>query len=781
MKSQVIRKLLGSLVLAALLLAGVPAPPADAQMTFGSLSVQGSAAVGVYPQPVPDTNVAKYREYTDLAQQVIAPELKFLVGDNQDDRIFANFRSYNLGQTNQMYNLHAGVYGLLDIQAQYFDIPHYLSDDVGATPYDQDQGNFTLSSHPAPPTPGQPTGKNIGIWVNHTAEPVALSVLEGVANLNVRYTPDPHWTYNAYFNFQDPSANYHAFGTMFGPSPGTYNIAQVYYPLNYDIYNYGVGAEYSGGDGLWTIGAKYDGSFFKNQDSVLTWSNPDVWNQLTPAGTCVNSAVYSPTGGTGPCKGQMQLFPDNEAHTFTVDGGLNLPLKTRLMGSFSYGWWLQNQGFIPFTINTALPKQRLPQSGLGGDVQPLYANATVVSDPLERLELRATYSYYDYNNEDPEITFKNIGSLNDIASTFTATAFPFSFSEQDIKLSASYQLTSNLAARFVAQITTNHNAGLMVLQQDTTSYGPVLDYQPWDWVEFRGSYQYANRSSPGYNNNRSSLVGEDAEATELNALRRFNQASVHVNQFQLYGSVRPFHTSEDPYLNSLSVYSAMNYDNYSYPASEIGRQQWSDYVPSVGIAYNPNDYLNVFADYSWQATDWYMAGFQRQPYSGAPPPPPCTAAAAGQTPQTCPQQVWTSYGRNQGSSVDLSIESSLPPLSIEGSPILRNRSKFSVNYTYALTTNLTHANGDSAFGPATSYPNIGTQFYQLIVQYEYPFKQHMALDIGYYFSHFGENDFQWDNLRQWMGSASPNSIFVGSTTWTPYTGNAGYLALKYSF
>src|SRR5215831_15006760 len=137
MKSQVNRKLLGSLLLAALLLAVVPAPPADAQMTFSSLSVHGSAAVGVYPQPVPNTNVAKYREYTDLAQQVIAPELRVLAADDKDDRIFTNFNSYNLGQTNQMYNLHAGVYGLLDIQAQYLDIPHYLSDDVGATLMDK--------------------------------------------------------------------------------------------------------------------------------------------------------------------------------------------------------------------------------------------------------------------------------------------------------------------------------------------------------------------------------------------------------------------------------------------------------------------------------------------------------------------------------------------------------------------------------------------------------------------------------------------------------------------
>jgi hypothetical protein len=779
MKQHANRQILELLLLVAVLLATFPVQVARAQMTFGSIAIKGSAEAGVFPQPVPDTNVAKYREYSDLAQQVIAPELKVLAGDRQDDRVFANFRSYNLGQSNQMYNLHAGVYGLIDIEAQYFDIPHYLSDDVGATPFRQDQGNFTLNSHPGAPVPGQPAGKNVGSWVNRTADPVALQLLEGVANLHVRYTPDPNWTYTAYFNFQNPSGNYHAFGTMFGPNPGTYNIAQVYQPINYDIYNYGVGAEYS--TGHWTLGAKYDGSFFKNQNSVLTWSNPDVWNQLSPAGACTDSATYSPAGGTGPCTGRMQLYPDNQAHTFTVDGGLSLPFNTHLMGSLSYGWWLQNQGFIPFTANTALPRQRLPQSSLGGDAQPFFANATLVSNPIERLELRATYSYYDYNNENPTIRFSNISSLNDVAGTFSATAFPFSFSEQNIELTASYHLLPSLAARFVSRIDTNHNGGLMVLQQDTTSYGPVLDWQPRDWLEFQGSYQYANRDSPGYDNNRSSLVAQNGGAMELNALRRFDEASVHVNQFRLYGTLRPFHAAEDPYLNSLSVYAAMNYDNYSYPASETGLQQWSDYTPSAGLSYQPNEYLNIFADYSWQATDWYMSGFQRQPYFGAPPPPPCTAGTTGQTPQACPQQVWTGYGRDQGSSVDLSMQSSLPPLSIKGSPILRNRSKFSVNYTYAVTTDLSHANGDSAFGPATSFPNIGTQFYQLIVQYEYPFKRNMAVDVGYYFSHFGENDFAWDNLQPWMGSASPYSIFLGSTTWTPYTGNAGYLALKYRF
>jgi hypothetical protein len=323
---------------------------------------------------------------------------------------------------------------------------------------------------------------------------------------------------------------------------------------------------------------------------------------------------------------------------------------------------------------------------------------------------------------------------------------------------------------------------LMVLQQNTTSYGPVLDWTPSDWLEFQSSYQYANRDSPGYNNNRTSLVEQNAGSTELADLRRFDEASVHVNQFNLYGSLRPFHSSENPLLGSLSLNAAMAYDNYSYPSSVIGLQHSSDYTPSFGVAYQPTEDFNLFVNYSWQATDWNMAGMQRQSHAPNPIEPSCPATAPdSQTPQNCPSQVWTSYGRDQGSSVDVGIETSLPPLVVEGSQLLRNKSKLSIKYTYAVSTDLTHANGDAALTPATSFPNIGTQFQELIVQYEYPFKNNMTLDLGYYFNHFGENDFAWDNLKSWMGSASPNSTFVGATSWTPYTGNAGYIALKYRF
>ena len=757
----------------------MPHPDARAQTSVGSVSLSGSAEVGGFVESVPATNVAKYREYSDRAQQIIAPELSLMGWDNNHDRLFGDFHAYNLGQTNQMYNLHAGVYGLLDIQAQWLEIPHYLSDDVGAIPFNQNGGSFTLPSHPAPPTPGEAPGQNVGTWVNQTASPVSLSLLEGVANLHVRYTPNPDWSYAAYFNFQNPTADYHAFGTMFGPSPGSYNISQVFQPIQYDIYNYGVGVDYA--KDWWTVGFKYDGSFFKNQDSVLSWSNPDVWSELTPSGACVNSATYSPAGGTGPCSGRMQLYPDNQSHTFTLDAGAHLPLNTQAMASVSYGWWLQNQNFIPFTDNSALPHQSLPQPSLGGDVTPFFANATLVSNPIEALELRGTYSYYSYDNHDPAIAFKDVTSLNDVASTFTATAFPFSFSEQNAALTASYKITPTLAARLVGRLDIDHNTGLMVLQQDQTSYGPVLDWTPWDWLQFQSSYQHGFRDSPGYNNNRATLVAQNAGNMELQDMRRFDEATVEVNQFNLYGSVRPFHDSEDARLNSISLYASMGYDDYNYPASDIGLQHWSDYTPSAGVSYQPSDDLNIFADYSWQATDWNLRSMQRQSGGAGPLQPACPASPGAQNPQNCPAQVWTGYGRDQGSSVELGIEAALPPLNLAGRSILRNKSKLSVNYTYSVSTSLSHANGDAALGPATSYPNVGTQFQELILQYEYPFAKKMKLDVGYYFNHFGENDFANDNLTPWVGGASPYSTFLGSSEWTPYSANAAYIALHYSF
>ena len=111
------------------------------------------------------------------------------------------------------------------------------------------------------------------------------------------------------------------------------------------------------------------------------------------------------------------MYPNNQAHNFIVNGAGQLPFNTHVMGSLEYGFWLQNAPFIPLTINSTL-KQSLSSVGapnsLGGDVRPFFANFTIDSNPIEPLDLKATYSYFDYDNQTPAITFKGVKSLNDV-------------------------------------------------------------------------------------------------------------------------------------------------------------------------------------------------------------------------------------------------------------------------------------------------------------------------------------------------------------------------------
>ena len=74
---------------------------------------------------------------------------------------------------------------------------------------------------------------------------------------------------------------------------------------------------------------------------------------LTGVGAaCRDSATLNYTTGTGSCRGRLDLYPNNQAHTVTLSGSASLPYKTNFMGTMSYGCMLQDAPFLPFTINS---------------------------------------------------------------------------------------------------------------------------------------------------------------------------------------------------------------------------------------------------------------------------------------------------------------------------------------------------------------------------------------------------------------------------------------------
>jgi MtrB/PioB family decaheme-associated outer membrane protein len=730
--------------------------PALAQVDLGKYTVQGSVEAGAIPQPVPyDDSAAKYQEYRDLAQQFIVPKLQLILGDKAEN-YYVQFDAVNVAQKNQMYSLRFGEYGLLDVQAKFFEIPHAFSDGVASTPYDENGGSFTLSSKPTG------TGTALQSWLAANDKPFDMSLLEGVADINVRYTPTPSLSFSANLDYQNPTGQQPFGGSfMFGANPGNYKVNELWAPIQYYIYNFGTGMEYAKNG--WLVGFQYQGSFFVDDYSTLTWDNP--LNTSGVGGKCVDSTVFSSASLTGPCEGRAAMYPNNQAHNFIVNGAGQLPFNTHVMGSLEYGFWLQNSPFIPLTSNSTL-KQSLSSVGapnsLGGDVQPFFANFTIDSNPIEPLDIKAVYTYFDYDNLTPGVSFKGVKSLNDISDPqMPFSAYPFSFSEQDVSLEPTYHVTDTIAAHFTMKWQTNHNEGLEVLQQDQLSYGPALDWNPYPWLTFRADYQHAHRDSPGYNNNRASLVeilgGIPGGIEEVQDLRRFDEATVDVNQTSLYASVQP--------IEKVSLFSSFSYDDYNYPSTDFGLQHTSSYTPSVGASYDPLPTLHFFGDYAWQAYDWNL----RSLYGGTGVKP----GVPGKS------WVWTADGRNQGNNFDLGMDVAIPQ-----NHILKRPSHLKIQYTYTVGSNLTHQSGATAAGSASEaidYPNAGTQMEELMVQYEYDLRDNLAINIGYYFNNFGEHNYMVDQMANYMPGASKNSTFLGNSDMSPYNANVGFITLKYKF
>ena len=254
--------------------------PALAQVDLGQYTAQGSVEAGAIPQPVPYDDVAEYQEYRDLAQQFIAPKLQLILGDKAEN-YYVQFDAVNVGQKNQMYSLRFGEYGLLDVQVKFFEIPHFFSDGVASTPYDENGGSFTLSSKPTG------TGAALHSWLEANGKPFDMSLLEGVADINVRYTPTPSLSFSANLDYQNPTGQQPFGGSfMFGTSPGTYKVNELWVPTQYYTYNFGTGTEYAKNG--WMVGFQYQVSFFVDDYTTLTWDNP-----LNTSGVGSNALIPS--------------------------------------------------------------------------------------------------------------------------------------------------------------------------------------------------------------------------------------------------------------------------------------------------------------------------------------------------------------------------------------------------------------------------------------------------------------------------------------------------------
>jgi MtrB/PioB family decaheme-associated outer membrane protein len=769
----------------------------SAQIDLGNFTIRGSGDVGGMPRHR-SGGETKLEEYRDLPETLVVPQLELFIDSKKKD-FYLEFGSLKTGLNDQSFSLRAGRYGLLDLEFVWDQIPHLFNVDNARTPYNTNSGNYTLSSKPQVTGAAGSTGAQVRNWVNAAAEPVDLKLYNGLARFNLRYTPTPGWTFTGGYGSQN-TAGKRAFGTYFGPSPGSYNITELAEPIDYQTHNIELGGEYAGNG--WALGLKYNASLFHNNTSTLGWDNPinrsNVGTGGVLTGPCRDSATYDQNTGRGPCRGTLDLYPSNQAHTFTVNGTAALPFKTNFMGSFSYGWRLQDDSFLPFTKNSCYGSGAVPAScldgaltampnishgSLNGDVRPTMINATVVNNFVRDLDLKGFYRYYDFDNRSRRVFLPNGIIVNDqgTASGDELLSFPYAYAKQNTGFDASYKLFRWLTAKMGYVWERMHREyARELLNSNEHIFGPTFDIRPTMSTLFRLSYKRSIRDAHDYDTGRNAAVEigetpEDIRLNRLEELRKFDEAARDRDKFSFFTQVSP--------LENLTLHGGFDFTNDRFPRSVIGVQEDVDYAPSVGFVYAPLDWLSFFGDYNWERFDWKMQSIARNTGPGGCPD------LEARTAENCPAATWRSRGNDEIHSVKIGSDMQV----IKNLLNLRFQYGFSVGSSAVSSSGNTAASGDTGLVPATDYPTIVNRWHEFLARAEYFLFKNVSLKLGYYFNSYSSKDTGVDIMKLWMGdvetpTAGPNfnssigrSIFLGDKGKGSYQAHIGFLGIGFKF
>ena len=746
-------------------------PFGRAQVEIGDYSVSGSIETGgMFSHRGGSTT--KLEEYRDLPETLVVPQLELFIDSKQKD-FFLEFESIKTGRDDQGYRMRTGRYGLVDVEFVWDQIPHLFNVDNARTPFRMRGGNYTLDSKPA-----GTSGANMRDWVNANAKPVDLSLYNGLARFSVRYTPTPGWSFTGSYGSQN-TAGKRAFGVYIGPSPGSYNISELAEPIDYQTHNIELGGEYAGAG--WSLGLKYNGSLFHNNVSSLTWDNP--LNLSGIGGACIDSAIYDQNAGTGPCRGRVDLYPSNQAHSFTLNGTASLPMKTSFVGAFSYGWRLQNDSFLPFSVNSAVIQPAISRRSLDGDIRPMMINGTFVNNFFKDVGLKASYRYYDFDNRSKRVLLPNGFPVNDQGTTnnLELLSFPYAYAKQNINFDASYNVTRWLSAKLGYGWERMHREyARELLNSNEHSIGPTFDIKPTNWTLFRIAYRRSFRDASDYDAGRNAAVEigespEDVRLSRLAELRKFDEAARDRDRFSFFSQISP--------LDNLTLHGGFDFTNDRYPRTVIGVQKDIDYAPSVGFVYAPLDWLSLFADYNWERFDWRLQAIARNTGPGGCPD------LEARTSENCPPATWRSRGNDAIHTVKLGTEIQ----AIKNLLNLHFQYGFSYGSSEVHSSGNTAASGDTGVVPATDYPTIVNHWHEFLARAEYILHKNLSLKLGYYFNSYSSKDRGVDIMRLWMGdvetpAGGPNfnssigrSIFLGDRGKGSYQAHIGFVGVRVKF
>lgn len=661
----------------------------------------------------------KFGEYTGLED-----DGPYVIGDmtvrrrapfDSESTMYWESTGSNLGLDSRSVHLEYGHQGDFELFLDYDQTPRFQIENA-RTPYFGDgHQHLTL------PAGLQNSGTSSSTITNLDANLRTIDIETERTELGGGLT----WHLNKQWSLKGEYSHEFKEGTdtiagIFGQSGGNPLSAILPEPIDYEEDQVDIALGYIG-DRLQAELA-YKGSWFWNNKDTLRWDNP------------FTNAAWA----TIPTEGQMSLPPDNQAHRISLSTGYNLSDTSRLTGVFSYGWMLQDENFLPYTINPALATNALPRQSLDGEIKDLLIDVSGWTRPIDGLDLQARYRFNDRDNDTPRDVFQIVRSDTQDAGDERIN-LPYSTKQHLVNLDATYRVLPR------TQVTLGYDfeqKERTFTEVDTTREhtGRVkVRSRPLDNVSTTVEYAHSYRNSPDdYEGNApfvASTVGATPDDFENHPdLRKFYLADRDGDVISAGLSIIPH--------EKVSIGVSGSYSKYNYDDGVYGLRDHTRSDITLDVSYSPTSDVTAYTFYTYERQEFAQDGIQ---FTAATPP----ANLLGNDPTL----RWSMDSRDEVHSVGSRVEWH----------VLENKLDLNFEYTFSMAMTSFDPKGAAGTNPAIGLPDVKSTLHSIGVSADYHLRENTSLRLGYWFQSLRTDDFALDGVDVdtvdqvlGLGEGSPN-------------------------
>jgi MtrB/PioB family decaheme-associated outer membrane protein len=708
-------------------------------LTSGGVTAQDAATLSLPPVNQVDVGIrgtafgngsdeARFQRYRDVRNGVTVD--RFRLSKDTDAHRYS-LQADSVGYRDQRFSASYVNYGRLKASAEWNQIPLFYSQDT-RTLYDQaTPGQLTLNDSVQS---GIQNKTLTLVTALGGASVFDLRTRRDVASAALSYSVTPDVDLSLTFKNTQKTGAY-PWGGSFGI--GSAIATELPVPVDHRTTEFGTSLEYANDRGFARVG--YDGSFFRNSVTTLTWDNP---SRITDSATL------------GPAQGRMALWPNTEMNTVNAAGGLNLPGRSHATAFVSVASLTNNNALLPYTINSALVSPALDR--LASDVKATVTsmNVAFTSRPLTTLWYSVRYRQYDFDNK--TVPFKTANSVNyDTAIVaLNQSSEPFGSTRHTLDADISYSPAMHVGLRggYTREVV---DRTYRIVEKTTEDIARTsVDLTGLGWLTVRGVFEHSKRAGSPVDVLELLAIGEQP------ALRQYDISDRDQDRFNTIVTVTP--------VSQFSINASAGIGRQDYPGTTFGLRSNDNQVYSAGFDFVPSDKVSLGASYGREK---YTA---LQASRTANPLPANTVAFLNDPTQQFndPRRNWTDDSADTVRTITASMDviKLLPKIDVK---LAYDYSRAESTYTYGLTA-------DTVIPALVPLTPVTNELQRGTIDGRYFLSRRVAVGVLYWYDKYRVDDFALGPVASLAqpATAAPTLMLLGYF-YRPYTASTVTFKLTY--